>query len=66
MDDENIAVVFVLSLSELRLLYSLCSGTLKIPKSKKKLGKENYSRLSLLRDAFKVRLDELEAGEKQK
>lgn len=63
MDDENIFVLLELSLPELRLLYSLCSGTLNIPKSKKKLGKENFFRLSLLRDTFKVRLDELEAGE---
>ena len=63
MDEENISVSFDLTLPELRLLYSLCSGTLKIPKSKKMFGKENYSRLILLRDAFKVNLDLLEAGE---
>ncbi len=63
MDDEKIFVLCELSLSDLRLLYFLCSGTLKIPKSKKKLGKENFSRLTHLRDVFKDRLDELEAGE---
>lgn len=63
MDNEHVYAVMEFSLPELSLLYSLCSGTLKIPKSKKKLGKENFSRLSVLRDAFKVRLDYLDAGE---
>lgn len=63
MDNEHIYTVMDFSLPDLYLLYSLCSGTLKIPKSKKKLGNENYYRLIILRDAFKVRLDQLEAGE---
>lgn len=53
-----------LHLPELRLLYSLCAGTLKIPKAKKKFGIEEYNRMKFLRDYFKSEIDKFEAGEK--
>lgn len=66
MPDFILSVPLKLRLSELRLLYSLCAGTLKIPKAKKKFGIAEYNRLKFLRDYLKSEIDKLEAGELQK
>ena len=66
MSDLFLSVPLKLRLPELRLLYSLCAGTLKIPKAKKKFGIEEYNRLKFLRDYLKSEIDKLESGELQK
>lgn len=66
MPEIILSVPLKLCLPELRLLYSLCAGTLKIPKAKKKFGIAEYNRLKYLRDYLKSEIDNFEAREKQK
>lgn len=63
MPDIVLSVPLKLKLPELQLLYSLCAGTLKIPKAKKKFGIAEYNRLKFLRDYLKSEIDNFEAGE---
>lgn len=53
-------------LSYLRLLYSLCTGTLKTPKVKKKFGIAEYNRLTFFRDYLKSEIDNFELRGSQK
>lgn len=63
MSDDFPTVTVELAVSDIRLLYSLCAGTVQIPGSKRKFGKISYQHLKSLRDAFKSYLDEFQEGE---
>lgn len=63
MPDDFPTVTVELAVSDIRLLYSLCAGTVQIPGSKRKFGKIQFQHLITLRDAFRNYLDEFEEGE---
>ena len=63
MYDESATVTVELALLDIRLLYSLCAGTVQIPGSKRKFGKIQFQHLKTLRDAFRNYLDEFKEGE---